>query len=284
MSPTFIDGGAGALAIHDLGGDGPATLIIAHATGFHGRCYRAFAHELAREARVYALDFRAHGDSDSPTSPDGWGWSQMTADLLGAIDFIGGQRPGSALHGFGHSMGGAAMLDAHRIGPDLFESVNVFEPIVPPRPFEVGESVLVKSALGRSRSFESFEAAIARYSARPPLGLFRADVLDDYVRYGFAPSTDENGDDAVILKCLPEHEAETYRGAGGDIRIDQMASLAGPVTVGQSGDGHFPSQLAVAVAEMIPDGLLTPFSELSHFGPLQDPVIVADAQRRLITG
>lgn len=35
-NPTFIDGHVGKIAIHDLGGDGTDTLIVAHATGFLG--------------------------------------------------------------------------------------------------------------------------------------------------------------------------------------------------------------------------------------------------------
>ncbi len=57
------------LAVHELGPSDPdaAPLLLCHATGFHGRVWRALADELP-DRRCLALDFRGYGDS---TEQDG---------------------------------------------------------------------------------------------------------------------------------------------------------------------------------------------------------------------
>jgi len=271
MSTDYIDGEVGRLAIHDLGGEGPATLIVAHATGFLGQVYRAMANELNDVAHIVALDFRAHGDSDAPANDDDFAWTGMVDDLLRVVDHISAD----VLHAFGHSMGGAAVLGAELDRPGTFRSILVFEPIVPPGKF-AGESAIAAAARMRTRTFSNRAAVLERYSSRPPLGLFRADVLFDYVTHGF---TDH--EDGVTLKCTPENEAATFGGAG-SIRLDQLTALPTPVTVAKSGDGGLPAQLVDPIVNTLPNATLLHFDDVTHFGPLQEPVGVANAIRALI--
>src|SRR3546814_20645161 len=65
------------LAVHELGNPDPDArpLLLCHATGFHGRVWRALADELPGR-RCLALDFRGYGDS---TEPEG----QLTWDGFG---------------------------------------------------------------------------------------------------------------------------------------------------------------------------------------------------------
>ena len=56
-----------SLALHDLGGDGPA-LLLCHPTGFHAMTWAPVAAALAGVAHCWALDFRGHGDSTRPVS------------------------------------------------------------------------------------------------------------------------------------------------------------------------------------------------------------------------
>lgn len=275
--PDYIDGAAGKIATHDLGGEGDRTLIVCHATGFLGRVYRAMARELKDHLRVIAFDFRGHGDSDTPATEDGFDWAGMTDDLLRVVDHVVNNRgvDASAIHSFGHSMGGAALLGAERARPGTFASMMVFEPIVPPVDF-TGDSPIEKAARGRLRTFPTFGAALERYAARPPLGLFRADVLYDYVHEGFTETAD-----GVTLKCTPESEASTFSNAGAML-ITHMADIDLPVVVAKSADGGLPAQLADTIAEALPNGSLRFFEHLTHFGPLQDPVTVAAAIVELI--
>ncbi len=269
---TYIDGAVGKIAIHDLGGEGPETLLVAHATGFLGQVYRAFAHELRNDVSVVAVDMRAHGDSDAPTNPDDFDWHGMADDLSRAIAYL---NPGT-LHAFGHSMGGAAVCEVERSSPGTFETAMVFEPIIPPAP--QGGSRLEMAARARRPSFPTFGDALDRYAARPPLGFFRADVLHDYVHTGFT----ETSDGEITLKCTPENEAATFSNAG-KICFASLTEVELDVMVAASGDGGLPAQLALEIAKQLPNGQLLEFPTITHFGPLQDPVVVADAMRSLIT-
>ena len=140
-------------------------------------------------------------------------------------------RPGAAggLIGFGHSMGGAGLLMAAARRPGLFRLLVVFEPIVfpPDRPdAPTTESPLVAGARRRRPVFDSFEAAIANYASKPPLGAFDPEALDAYVRYGLRPEGDH-----LRLKCEPEHEARTFEQGGRHHAWDGLASIDIPVVV-----------------------------------------------------
>ena len=271
----MIDGGVGPIALHHLAGDGEEILLVAHASGFLGQVYAAFARELASHVRVVALDFRGHGDSGTPTEESQFSWHGMADDLQATVDHLSAPK----LHGFGHSMGGAALLEVERRRPGTFHSALVFEPIVPQGPFsDTGESPLSRAALGRLRSFPNRGDALQRYASKPPLGLFRADVLNAYVRHGFADT-----DDGVTLKCLPESESSTFINAG-EINVDMLPQVDLAVVVGKSGDGGLPAQLAESVADALPNGRLREFPTITHFGPLQDPVSVALAMVETMDG
>lgn len=267
----FIDGDAGKIAVHDLGGEGDHTLLVCHATGFLGRVYEALARELAATTRVVALDFRGHGDSDHPISEEAYNWHGMADDLVNVVEHL----DADSLHSFGHSMGGAAVLEVERRTPGTFRTAMVFEPIVPPGPFS-GSSPLEVAARGRLHTFPSSAEALQRYASKPPLGLFRADVLHDYVVHGFA-----NEADGVTLKCTPDSEATTFSMAG-RIHLASMSAVELDVVVAKSGDGGLPAQLADAVADIMPNAVLLNFPTITHFGPLQDPVIVANALAELM--
>lgn len=270
-TPTMIDGPIGRLAVHDLGGEGDTVLVVAHATGFLGPIYRAFAHELNHLVRVVALDFRGHGDSATPESLEDFAWSGMADDLTAVIDHIGA----STVHGFGHSMGGAALLEVERRNPGTFASAMVFEPVIPPGPPE--NPHMADVARVRRPSFATPAEALLRYASKPPLGLFRADVLHDYVSHGF-----REFEDGITLKCLPSSEANTFQMGGAHITLSVLPEIDLRVVVSVGSDGSLPAQLAPAVAGELPNGRLRNFSTVGHFGPLQDPVSVAMAMIELL--
>ena len=119
-----------AVTVHSLAGspDLPP-LLISHATGFHAHCYRPIAHALADRFHCIGLDYRGHGETDAPP---GWqvDWSRFGDDALAVARSI---APDGGLIGFGHSMGGSALIMAARRQPGLFERLVLFEPIAFPR-------------------------------------------------------------------------------------------------------------------------------------------------------
>ena len=259
------------LVVHDLAGSGP-TLLISHATGFHGRFYLPLAAALAERFHCIAFDYRGHGDTPRPLGPVVW---ERYGDDALAMATVIGEMSGGPIDGFGHSMGGACLLMAAHRDPSLFRRLVLFEPVVfPPIDFrpEGHESPLVAGALRRRSTFPSFESAIEHYAAKPPLAGFTPAALDAYVRYGFA----EGEDGQVHLKCRPETEAETFRGGSGHHTFDVLADIDLPVLViaGHIGEMQ-PSSVAARVAEQLPNGSYLELPAYDHFAPMTHPDEVA---------
>jgi pimeloyl-ACP methyl ester carboxylesterase len=264
------------LAVHDFGGHGP-TLLLSHATGFHGHCYLPLAHALADRFHSVAFDYRGHGDTPLPADPldREINWNRYGDDAHAVATAVR-RSAGAPLVAFGHSMGGACLLMAAHRDPGLFERLVLFEPIVYPPPEERSpppQSPLVAGARRRRTTFPSFEAAIANFAGKPPLNAFTPEALDAYVRFGFAA-----GDDGQVhLKCDPETEAGTFERGGLHRTWDTIDQIEVPVLVVAGRLAEFqPSSIAARVAERLPNGSYVQLDELDHFGPMSHPVEIAD--------
>lgn len=266
------------IAVHELGGDGPP-LLFAHATGFHGHVWRAVAAEFP-DRRCLALDFRGYGDSTLQTGALTWhGFSDDVLAVVAALDLRG-------VDAVGHSKGAAALLLAEQAEPGTFGRIAAYEPIVFPPLDENplpgmpgvdanGNNPMAEGARRRRATFDSFEEAIARFGAKPPLGTLRADVLDDYVRFGFRATEDGT----VTLKASPEHEAQTYETGASHGAFAHLDAVRCPVLVASGGEDFGPALFAPRVAAALPHATAHRFGDLGHFGPLQDPVAFAAVLR-----
>jgi pimeloyl-ACP methyl ester carboxylesterase len=255
------------VAGYELGGSGDV-LLIAHATGLCGAMYQLLADELVDRFRVVALDFRGHGASSA--SPDiDYRWDRMAEDVAAVARHIGG----GPIHGFGHSMGGAALLLAERDNPSTFKSLFLFEPIIfPDELSKQGQNVMGDAARRRRVEFESRAAVLYRYASRPPFNQIHAGFLAAYVDNGFA----EQPDGRVRLRCLPEVEAQTFEN-GRDVNLGDVQAVATPVAVavGHDEPGSNPARLGPPLATGLLRGSLIRYDHIGHFGPLQDPWTIA---------
>jgi len=259
------------LAVHELGDPPPDArpLLLCHATGFHGRVWSALADALP-DRRCLALDFRGFGDSSEPDGDLDWhGFGQDVLAVVDALDL-------GPVQAVGHSKGGAAILLAEEARPGTIERAVCFEPIVfPPMEGERGPNHLAEVTRRRREQFDSHEQAIENFAAKPPLGSLRRDVLEDYVRHGFA----EQPDGTVRLKARREHEAATYDTGSLHDGFAHLGEVACPVLVVCGGDAEGPAALAPLVAEQLPAGELLRAPERGHFGPLEDPAWFAGVVR-----
>ena len=255
------------LAVHELGNPDPDArpLLLCHATGFHGRVWRALADELPGR-RCLALDFRGYGDS---TEPEGeLTWDGFGRDVVAVVDAL----ELGPVQAVGHSKGGAAILLAEQERPGTIDGAVCFEPIVfPPMEGTPGPNHLAEITKKRREVFDSFDAAIANFASKPPLGTLRPDVLDDYVRHGFV----QQADGTVRLKARREHESKTYETGSAHGGFARLGDVACPVLVAHGGDPDGPALIAPLVAHALPHGELRAFPELGHFGPLEDPALFA---------
>jgi pimeloyl-ACP methyl ester carboxylesterase len=260
------------LALHDLGGDGPPVLYC-HPTGFLAMTWAPLAAELAPVSHGWALDFRGHGDSTEPASCD-LAWRGLAEDVLAVVDALGVARIG----GVGHSMGGAALVMAEQRRPGTFSALWVYEPIlVPPmgRPPGGNGNPMAETARRRRPWFPDRAAAWANFSAKPPLSRLAPTALAAYVEYGLRERPDGG---AVELKCRPETEARVFEGGFGNGAFERLGEVGCPVTVAVGGNGG-PVDLGVAAAAALPRGRLERHPELTHFGPMEDPPVMAAAVR-----
>jgi pimeloyl-ACP methyl ester carboxylesterase len=268
------------VAVHDLGGTG-RTLLLSHATGFHGHCYVPIARALADSVHSYALDYRGHGLTDVN---DSWStdWQAYGDDVTAVARALRERSPEQPLIAFGHSMGGAGLLMAAHRDPSLFDVIIAFEPIVFPHtpsdlPADPEASPLVQGARRRRARFASLEEAIANYSAKPPIGTFTPEAIRLYVEHGLRPEDEGNQDGGVVLRCAPDHEARTYVGGGQHATFAVLPEIATRViVVAGRADLPGPATIAPLIAEQLPNVEFIQSEEWDHFAPMVVPEEMAD--------
>jgi pimeloyl-ACP methyl ester carboxylesterase len=261
------------VAVHDLGGDGPP-LLLAHATGFHGRVWDPVAERLGHRFHCFAFDERGHGDSD-PAPGDNYDWNGFATDALAVIDGL--DLGGQPLRAAGHSCGGALLLLAEQRRPGTFDRLWCFEPVMMPVEglpnLPAGsDNPLAAGARKRRPVFASKQAAFDNYASKPPFDILDPAALRAYVDHGFV----DQPDGSVRLKCDPENEARTYEMGMTHDAFGRLTEVKAPVTVvcGELTDA-FPEPFIRLIAERLPDGTAEVMPGLGHFGPLQDPAAIA---------
>lgn len=260
-------------------GNHEAPLFIAHATGFHARCYDAIAEKFP-DRRVIALDLRGHGKSEGGPI-DHW---QVMADDVGAV--LDQLRFKRAL-GVGHSMGAHTLLQVAADHPQAFNRLVLFDPVVlSPDYYAQGAEGFTSDAphpaIRRKRDFPSPEAMMERFAAREPYSMFEPRVFEDYCRHGLTPCAGGGYE----LACSPEMEASLYgssRSNGGI--FDAAKRVAVPVLVVRAKQTEVMdfkgSPTWPGLAGIMPKGTDLHRPDRTHFHPFEDPVdaarIIAEA-------
>lgn len=280
MSDHVVGSTEGAqVAVHELGGGSDLPpLLISHATGFHAHCYEEIARQLVDRYHVVGLDYRGHGETavDPEWEVD---WRRFGDDAVAVVDWLD-RRHDDPVVGFGHSMGGAALLMAAHRRPDRFERLVLFEPIShqatdPPLTTEqIRDFPIVQGALRRRRRFGSFDDAHDNYKDKPPMSLMTPSTLRSYVDHGFRPVDDDGP--AVELRCAPELEAGIFVTGVRNGVWDLLPEIDTPcVVVGGRVEERQPSAQTAAIAERLPNGRYVLLDHQSHFGPFSHPAEIA---------
>jgi pimeloyl-ACP methyl ester carboxylesterase len=273
----LVDGAGGVkIATWDLGGDGPPLLLV-HATGFHARMWLPLAPALRATHRLWAIDQRGHGQSGHPVDGDYRDWSLFVDDLLTVIDTLGLGDATSGLVAAGHSLGGGVLLLGEQRRPGLLRAAYCYEPIVPPPENRAemvdGERSLSIVAAKRRGTFASRPAARENYASKPPFSLFAPEALDAYVDHAFR----DRADGTVELACAPAEEASVYLGAVLHHAWEHLPTTLLPVTLAGSAFDVEPARTLPALAARLPRSRLHRYEDLSHFGPMEDPLRVGAA-------
>ncbi|MHB1988106.1 MAG: alpha/beta fold hydrolase [Acidimicrobiales bacterium] len=262
------------VVVHDLGGSGDP-LVMAHATGLHGRAFGPLAECLGDRFHSFAIDHRAHGDSKATESWAG-DWRGFADDVLSAVRALGLGAP----VGFGHSSGGAAMLLAEEAEPQTFSSLYCFEPIVRPDDESPGpsyENPLSAAALRRRESFDSFDAAVASFRTKPAFSKLHPQALTAYVKDGF----EQLADGSVRLKCRPADEARVYAYANSHRAYTRLGDVTCPVTLARGSESEFiDAQVIETLALRLRFRRIEVIPGVGHLGPLERPDLVAESMIR----
>lgn len=270
MKPSgFAHGQDGSpLAWYDFGGAGPP-LLLAHATGFHAHTWLPVVARLRRHFRCFAFDMRGHGCSPRPANGD-FGWNRLVDDVV----TIAGHLNLRAAFAAGHSAGGAAVLGAAATAPSSFAALWTYEPVVypPPQAHELADHPLAVGARRRRAAFADRAEAHRHYEARAPFSRFDKRVLAAYLDHGLA--ADPSG--GVRLACEPADEAAVYQAAPLAHTWCLLPSVQVPVTTVRGGlSTHRPAQVTLAIVGRLAKARVEELDELTHFGPLEDPVATA---------
>ena len=219
------------LALFEWGGParrGEPTILLAHATGFHARCWDAVIRRLG-DRHAIAADQRGHGRSEKTAIAH---WEVFGADLAGLVRALDLRD----VLGVGHSMGGYAMVDAAASCHGRFRSLMLIDPVIAsPEAYGAGGWNVsglpggVHPTAKRRRRFRSPAAMIDRFRDRVPYCSFASEVLRDYCVHGLLAAGDGNG---FILACPPEIEASIYMTGRGTPGVHASArSLEIPVLI-----------------------------------------------------
>jgi pimeloyl-ACP methyl ester carboxylesterase len=260
------------IAAWDFGGDGPPVLM-AHATGFHGKVWEPLAGHLDG-LHCYSFDERGHGDSPAPEG-FAFDWTGFADDALATLDGFGLDRP----YGAGHSAGAAALLLADAARPGTFRALYVWEPVVMPFDAEPApqDNPLSEGALRRREVFGSRDEAFANFASKPPFSALHPAALRAYVDHGFADTEDGQ----VRLKCRPVDEAQMYRMGSAHPAFSRFPEVKCPVVVacGETSTAFGPALIELQAARL-PHARTEVLPGLGHFGPLEDPAAVAASVRK----
>lgn len=286
VGPVHVETSADGvdLAVHVLAGTG-APAVLVHATGFHGLVLAPLAQLLGVRFTCVAPDLRGHGGSGAPADGD-YSWDGFGLDVLAAArlatrvalaDRGGGATRAERPVGFGHSLGGTALLLAEAREPGTFAALYCYEPILfdqnDRRPLDLANPMSDAARRRRAR-FASRREALDRYRARPPLALLDAAVLEAYVEHGFVDAADG----AVELACSPETEALVFANGYACDALDRIGGITCPVVLAHGGASNDVGRGARARATaQLRDARLVEVDGLGHLGPLEDPAAVAES-------
>ncbi|NKC01409.1 MAG: alpha/beta fold hydrolase [Pseudomonadales bacterium] len=267
-----------SLVAYEWGQPGGQQVVLAHATGFHGRCWDKVVDSLPNDWHVFALDARGHGLSEK-TEPVTWG--RFAHDLVGVLDEL---QVRDAI-GVGHSMGGHCMAHACALRPEFFVRLVLVDPVIFPaesytKPPGTFMSLDEHPVARRKGEFASWQAFRDRLKDRHPYTLWLPDVLDDYCRYGVVPDPDGEG---VKLACPGRVEASVYMGNFDTDIYPLLGKIEQPVQILRAPGGtQAAPEMDFAASPTWPD-LAAAFlnaedcyqADLTHFMPMQDPQRIA---------
>ena len=259
------------LAVWDWPGEDPP-LLLAHATGFHGRCWDQVVRWFPKR-RCLALEARGHGRSAKPDPP--YHWKPFGADVVR----VAAQLNVTGAIGIGHSLGGYAVTSAAALRPATFSALLLVDPTIRVPAAYGAEPADVSFIRRRRERWSSPVEMFESFRPRPPFDRWQPEVLEDYCNFGLLPA-----DGGFVLACPAAIEASIYECAR-EPEADphsEIPSISMPVTVLRAGFashtlfGGDPSPTDPHLAEQFPCGRDILLPQLAHLISMEAPELVAE--------
>ncbi len=277
-SLTMDDGAQ--ICVFESGRVGAQQVMLAHAAGFHARCWDKVVEALPHDWHVLAVDIRGHGRS-SKQPP--YVWDRFARDLLA----VGEHFQLSSAIGVGHSLGGHCITHVCALAPALFERLLLIDPVIfAPEMYDEAREQLFERVedhpVARRRGhFASWREMYERFEDRVPYSLWRPDILRDYCEFGVLPAASGEG---VDLACPPLVEASVYMSNFDTDIYPLLDKVKQPVTILRAkprAEGATEMDFATSptwpqLAEAFANARDVPLPDLTHFIPMQEPEMVAD--------
>ncbi len=182
-------------------------IVIAHANGYSGGCYKYYLEHLQSKARVFAIDFSGHGQSQ--TTMDFQDWYFFRDQLLALIKHE--QLPQAIV--IGHSLGGASGILAAYKNPDVIQKVIALDPVL----LDPAQLLLsswfnpqASKADTRKASFRDKEQVRRVFQKFPVFRNWHPQIFDDYLTTCFRQNPDSSNQ-SIALACDPQLEAKIFR-------------------------------------------------------------------------
>jgi pimeloyl-ACP methyl ester carboxylesterase len=247
-------------------GEGPDLVLIHGLTGNLAVWHLRIVPELAEHFRVLTYDLRGHGHSDTPSS--GYTLDAMAHDLLELLDELELERPLIAGHSYGADI---ALYHALRQPERLREAIAI-EAALP----ALEENRAHDGWVGWSNWAQALEEA-----GRPVPAAKRSDMrymiratIDLPKQWGPLKGLPRNP--GPLLRLLDDTTlAQDYRQVG-TLTLDRVASIHTPVVLMYTEHSPFIDTFEFLNQEL-PNAqpVLLPSTEWGHFGPLEQPDLVA---------
>ena len=258
-----------------LRGQQPSLLLV-HATGFHGRVWDQMIHHLPGR-HVIAAEQRGHGRSQAADFDT---WEAFGQDMAALAVHLGLQ----GAVGVGHSMGAYGLLRAAALQPGRFRQLILIDPVIhaPGTALAQRPAVIeLHPAAQRKNQFESAEAMFQRFADRPPYAVFDRQALRDYCNHGLRPADNGIG---FQLACPPAFEGKVYPlsrfnpGIHDDIRalpIPVLVLRARPQDPAIKPWDTLGTPTWPGLAAAFPRGRDRQLLDKTHMMPMEDPAGVA---------
>jgi pimeloyl-ACP methyl ester carboxylesterase len=253
----------------------PTVVLLHGLTGNLAIWHLHIAPAIQNHARVLTYDLRGHGYSSMP--PTGYSADQHAEDLLRLLDELDVSRP----YLVGHSLGADVALYFAARFPERVEAVMAIEPALP--------------ALLSQWNDENWEGWDYWAEALGGAGLevppeHRTDFeylmrksLEMPKQWGPLRGLPRNPTKA--LKLLDETSVMTEMYEVGSLPLEKFKEISTPVVLVYSEDTGFLTTRDILVGQLRNHRqVLLPRTEMGHFGPLQQPEVMAGHIIDLVSG